>query len=127
MKAHNVEVDHGTLHFGRFLLKPFRLHGRCCPAQPGEDQEEAGLVEDLRRSHGPWPVFVPEVARWSHPGPDPGDLGPDPGDPGSEEEENFYASVLAVPSGRSSAKPWRSSASSCPLAAWHSSAKQRRD
>ena len=81
MKAHNIEVDHGTLHFGRFLLKPFRLHGRCCPAQPGEDQEEAGLVEDLRSSHGPWPLFVPEVAWWSHLGPDPGDLGPDPGGP----------------------------------------------
>ena len=60
------------------------------------------------------------------PGPDPGDPGPDPGDPGSEEEENFYASVLAAPSGKSSAKPWLSSASSRPLAAWHSSAKQRR-
>ena len=33
-----------------------------------------GLVEDLRSSHGPWPLFVPEVARWSHPGPDLGDL-----------------------------------------------------
>ena len=48
-------------------------------------------------------------------------------DPGSEEKENFDASVLAAPSGKSSAKPWLPSASIHPLAAWHSAVKQRRD
>ena len=38
-----------------------------------------GLVKDLRSSHGPWPLFVPEVAWWSRPV--LGDLGPDPGGP----------------------------------------------
>ena len=40
-----------------------------------------GLVEDLRSSHGPWPLFVPKVAWWSHPGLVLGDLGTDPGGP----------------------------------------------
>ena len=91
-----------------------------------------------------WEVPPPLAPDPGDPDPHPGDLDPDLGDPGpgdpglgdpglglgdlgSEEEENFYASVLAAPSGRSSAKPWLSSASSRPLAAWHSSAKQRRD